>query len=267
MQDPGALPLPHDALRVLLRAAGERRHPWLEFLGRRWSPAAVVAEAVRAAAGLRALGLSPGQGLGILLPNLPVAATALLAAWEAGLVALPADPRQPPAALGAWQARLRPAAILTLDLATVFERARPLADDPGLGHLIVARMDSQLSPLKRLLSPWLRAGGSVRPAFDARRIAWEALAGPAPAATLPAEAPALCLPDGSMLRRGEVAALAASPAPALRRLLALPLAAPPAIEALLTSLAGGGTLVLSPRLDPRSLAKVARAAKTSERVG
>jgi len=252
-----------DSLTALLDQANDR--PWLEFLGRRWSARAVVDEAGRAAAGLGALGLAPGERLGLLLPNLPVAVTALVAAWRAGLVAAPMDPRQPPAALGGWQARLRPAALATLDLATVYERARPLFDDAALRFVLVARLAPQLSPLKRLIGPWLRAGGSARPAYDRRILAWDGLAGGGVAPPPGDGAPALMLPDGTTLKRGAVAALA-EPSVGARRLLGRPLATAAAIGALLASLAGGGTLVLSPRLDQRSLAKVAKAAATTETV-
>lgn len=263
MQPPAQVqPANEDRLQALLLRLRATGQPRLEFLGRRWSGTALMSEAERAAAGLRALGLAGGERLGILLPNLPVAAVALLAAWQAGLEAAPADPRQPPDALRAWQGRVRPAAIVTLDLATVFERARPLLDGAGPRHVFVARMATQLSPLKRLLSPWLRAGGTVRPPFDARTLAWDSLAGPLPPPAVPYAAAALLLPDGTSLSRDEVAGLAAAPAVG-RLLLARPLATRTAIAALLASLAGDGTLVLSPRLDPRSLAKVAKAAATA----
>jgi len=249
-----------DPLQALLDQANDR--PWLEFLGRRWSSRAVLAEARRAAAGLGARGLAPGDRLGLLLPNLPVAAAALLAAWSAGLVALPMDPRQPQAALRAWQERTGPTALVTLDLATVFERASPLFDEGDLRFVAVARLAPQLSPLKRLLSPWLRAGGAVRPAYDRRMVAWESLVGTGAAPPMASDAPALLLAEGAPLRRVDLAGLAAPPN-GERRLLGRPLADATAIGALLASLAGGGTLVLSPRLDPRSLAKVAKAAGTA----
>lgn len=256
------------ALQVLLdRAAGDER-PWVEFLERSWSPAGLQAIAGKAAAGLTARGLKPGERLGLLLPNLPIAAAALLAAWRAGLVALPMDPRRPAAELAAWQARFRPAALVTLDLATVFERAAPLTGEAGCRFLIVARMADQLSWTKRLFSPWLRAGGVVRPPPRDDLVAWEALAGPrALDRLLPDEAPALELPDGTLLSRGELAALAAGGATAERRLLGLPLARMAAMRALMEAFSGGGALVLSPRLDERSLKKVEKAARTSVTIG
>lgn len=250
-----------DLLTGLLDRTSDQ--PWLEFLGRRWTGSAIAEEAQRAAGGLLNLGLAPGERLGLLLPNLPIAVTAFMAAWRGGFVATPMDPRQPKAALLAWQQRVRPAALVTLDLATVYERARPSFGDPALRFVLVARMASQLSAMKRLISPWLRAGGTARPAFDARTLAWESLGGPAPLPSLSDDAPALLLPDGTQRTRGEFAAVQPD---GRRRLLGRPLADERAVAALLASLAGGGSVVLSPRLDERSLLKVAKAARTAETI-
>jgi long-chain acyl-CoA synthetase len=250
-----------DRLQALLDRASDQS--WLEFLGRRWTGGAITAEAQRAASGLSGLGLAPGERLGLLLPNLPIAVAALCACWHAGLVAAPMDPRQPKAELLAWQQRVRPVALVTLDLATVYERARPLFDDPALRIVVVARMATQLSTMKRLISSWLRAGGTARPAFDARTLAWESVGGPAVQPSLPGDAPALLLPDGTQRTRNE---LAVAQPDGARRLLGRPLADERAVTSLLAGLAGGGSVVLSPRLDERSLLKVAKAAKTVETV-
>ncbi len=253
----------NDAWQDILDRAAEDQRPWLEFLERTWSPAALQREAGLVAAGLAARGLKPGDRVGLLLPNLPVAAAALLAAWRGGLVALPMDPRQSPATLAAWQERFRPAALITLDLATVFERARPLIAGPGCRFAVLARMADQLSWSKRLFSPWLRAGGTVRPEPREELLDWHSLIGLRELdSLLPGGAPALQLPDGTALSRDELAARATALAAPGRRLLGLPLSHESAIDAFLTSLAGGGTLVLSPRLDARSLTKVATAAAT-----
>lgn len=246
-----------DALAALLEGFAADRRPWLRFLERRWSRAAAHAEAVALAAGLADAGLRPGEPLGLLLPNLPAAAIALLAAWHGGFVAAPVDPRRPPAELARWQARALPVVLATLDLATVYERARPLFERPPLRFVLLARIGDQLSWPKRWLSPWLRAGGVVTAAADPRLRPWPALLGAAqPAADLAGEAPALLLPDGERLTRDALVALA-RPGEAGCRLLALPLADPAALAALLSA----GELVLSPRLDARSLAKVAKAAR------
>lgn len=257
-----------DPLTELLASLEGEQRPWLEFLDRRWSPAQILEEARSVGPGLLACGLAPGNRLGLLLPNLPVAASALFAACYAGLVALPMDPRQDSAALLAWQERHRPDAVVTLDLATVYERVSPLVGRLGCRLSVLAPMSSQLSLMKRLFSPWLRAGGTVRVGGEGQ-VAWQALkAVSLPLARLAQDEPALLLPDGTAFNRAELAALAmAEGGGGDRQLLDQPLAALSAIEALLTSLTHGGRLVLSPRLDDRSLDKVAKAAGTVERIG
>lgn len=235
------------------------RRPLLRFAGRGWSRAELLAAADGLAAELRRRGLAPGQALGVALPNLPAAVIALLAGLRGGYRALPVDPRQPVDSLLDWQARLAPAALVTLDLATVFERTRPLLEDARLRHVVVARMADNLAPLPRLLSPWLRAGGTVRRLPDARGFFWTRKPGaPGPGGGT------LTLPDGTALA---AEALPAGPALEGQHLLALPLADPRALAALFAAWRGAATLVLSPRLDAKGLAKAAKLAGTSRRIG
>lgn len=249
-----------DPLALLLTRPAARREPVLRYLERSWSAAGLMEESASLAAGLAAAGLAPGARIGIALPNLPATAIALLACWQGGFLAQPVDPRRPVDDLVDWQAALRPEVLVTLDLATVFERSRPLFADPGLGLVVVARMADQLSRLKRLVAPWLRAGGTLRTWPDARFHLWPALlAPPGPRPALPAETPALQTSDGRLLSRAALAALAAKGGEE-PGLLALPLAEPTALAALLGSLSGSaGPLLLSPRLDARSLSKIAKA--------
>lgn len=248
-----------DALdRLLATGAGDTR-PLLGFAARRWSRAQLLAEARGFAAELARRGLPPGACLGIALPNFPATVVALLAALLGGYRALPVDPRQPVDALLDWQARLRPDALVTQDLATVFERTRPLLADPALTLVAVARLADELAPLPRLLTPWLRAGGTVRHLADPRAFFWIRRAGVAE----PAEPQPLLLPDGAVLSREALAAAAPRGGMAL---LALPLAAPAALAALFGAWAGDATLLLSPRLDAKGLAKAAKQSGVTERI-
>jgi acyl-CoA synthetase (AMP-forming)/AMP-acid ligase II len=236
------------------------RRPLLRFAGRRWSRPQLLAAADGLVDLLRARGLAPGAVLGIALPNLVAAATALLAGLRGGFTVAPVDPRQPVDRLLDWQRRLRPAALVTLDLATVYERTRPLLEDPALTLIVVAQMADELAPLPRLLSPWLRAGGTVRRLDDPRALVWDRAA-TASSAMTPGR---VILPDGATL---EAAALVEEAAPRVgQALLALPLATRPALRALFGAWKGGGTLVLSPRLDARGLAKAAKQSGVAERV-
>lgn len=238
-----------------LSPADETR-PLLHFSGRRWSRARLLAEAGGLVQLLRARGLPPGATLGIALPNLPGAVIALLAALTGGWRAAPVDPRQPLDALLDWQARVRPQALVTLDLATVFERTRPLFEDPGLSLILLARMADELSSLPRLLSPWLRAGGTVRPPEDPRVAVWPRRPGPLETKITGS----LLLPDGSGALPDGRETLEG------KALLALPLAHPAALGALFAAWRGGGELLLSPRLDERGLAKAAKIGGVQRRI-
>jgi len=86
-------------LGALLPAWAARRPGALALVdgGRRWTAAALDARVGRAAGGLAAAGLRPGDRLGIGLPRSADAVIALHAALRAGLVAVPLDPTAPPA--------------------------------------------------------------------------------------------------------------------------------------------------------------------------
>ncbi len=239
------------ALGALLAGGADDERPFLHFAARTWSRRQLLGQADALAGDLRRRGLPLGAVLGIALPNLSATVVALLAALRGGFVAAPVDPRQPVDALLRWQATCRPLALVTLDLATVFERTRPLLEDPALRLLPVARMADELALLPRLLAPWLRNGGTLRRLADSRAFFWlRDLATGAAVAPLP-----LRLPDGGTLDGDELAAAAPR---GDRALLGLPLAAPAALLALCGAWAGGGALLLSPRLDARALAKAAK---------
>ncbi len=233
-----------------LAAGAEDSAPFLTFLERSWSRRAIWQEAGAAAIGLRALGLAEERPIGILLPNLPGAVVALLAVWLAGGRAALVDPRRAMAQLHDWAETEQPAALVTLDLASVFERARALAE-VGAPHqetcrLIVMPMASQLGLWKRLITPLLRGGGTAKRPEGLELVAWQSLLRqgggplPHPAADIPAPEP---WPEQA------------------RALLACPLAEPAALKALVAAWCGAGQIILTPRLDERSLAKVRKAGK------
>lgn len=237
-------------LQQLAASADDR--PFLDYLGRRWSRRALWQEA-----GRRAGALPPGK-LALFLPNLPVTVTALLAAWRAGVTVALVDARQGRPALLAWIKQLQPQTILSLDLAVVEARLLPLlpADPP---RLLLARMADQLPPLQRLLAPWLRGGAQLRRGA-VRYQAWRELIAEPPA--LPERLSCLCglLPLDERL-------LAAAPHRRERCLLALPLADPLALQGLIGTWLGGGELILSPRLDGKSLARLTRKTKPESVIG
>jgi len=236
--------------------------PFLIFLERRWSRRDLWLAAAAAAPGLADLPLENDRPIGLLLPNLPAAVVALLACWLAGRTAAPVDGRQSMASLHAWAETTAPAAIITLDLASVFERARAISDRSPPCPLIVMPMAAELSLLKRLISPWLRGGGTAKRPDGVPLVTWDALAAVATTDQASGELSVL-LENGDSWQAAPEA-----PWPAgTTGLLACPLSEACALNALLTAWSGGSQLVLSPRLDARSLAKVRKTARPDVEVG
>ncbi|MEO1193626.1 MAG: AMP-binding protein [Pseudomonadota bacterium] len=237
-----------------LAAEAESREPFVRFLERQWSRQALWQAASAAAPGLAALDLPDERPLGMLLPNLPSTVTALLACWLAGRPVAPVDGRRSMGALHDWSRRLQPAAIITLDLASVFERARALAAARGDCPLIVLPMSAELSLFKRIITPWLRGGGAAKRPDGMEIHRWPDLA---KRSSAPTEARLeVRLEDGSHWTPA-----ARDWQPGQVGLLACPLSQPAALEALLGAWCGGGSLVLSPRLDTKALIKVRKAVR------
>ena len=69
-------------------AAQHGAAPLVDFLGRRFTYAALQSEARAFAAGLQALGLAKGDRIGLYLPNVPIYVSAYYGAMLAGLIAV-----------------------------------------------------------------------------------------------------------------------------------------------------------------------------------
>ncbi len=219
--------------------------PFLTFLERSWSRRDIWREAEVAAGGLAGLELAAGRPIGILLPNLPGALVALLAICLAGRRVALVDGRQAMVDLHDWAAEAQPAAIVTLDLASVFERARALAAMHPPCRLIVMPIADHLGFWKRIIAPWLRGGGAAKRPEDTEILAWRDL--------LSVAGPPVSPHDPPMI--SEIA-----PWPdRANGLLSCPLSEARAVSALFSAWCASGRLVLSPRLDEHSLAKVRKA--------
>jgi len=240
-----------------LASAAENEAPFLHFLDRSWSRAQLWAEAEAAAPGLLGLGLDSESPCGLILPNVPAMVPALFGLWLAGVRPALIDPRKGPEALRGWLAAVRPEALITLDLATVHERAL-LVHEPGM-PLIVMPMAGQLSPLKRLIAPFLRGGGVAVRAVEGSRD-WDSLkqshASPPPPACL-----SLALSDAAILDEPALLDLAKASPGQGKILLAAAMAEPRVLGTFLAAWRDGGEIVLSPRLDRKALQRVAKAAQ------
>ena len=102
----------------------------------RWTYASAEQQATAIAAGLGALGLWPGDRLGIILPNVAEFVLAVFAAAKAGLILVPISTRRTQAEVSARFTKTQPSAVITD--ASRLPRIRELqAELPGLKHVVV----------------------------------------------------------------------------------------------------------------------------------
>ena len=128
----------HTTIGELLSSQANR-YPDRPFVrmpnGESCSYADVERQASALAAGLRGLGLQPGDRLAIILPNVPQFVLSIFAVAKAGLIICPVNVRRRKDEALARLAKTRPAALVTDT--NHLAMARALRDDlPGLGRVI-----------------------------------------------------------------------------------------------------------------------------------
>ncbi len=201
----------HMSLGQLLniQAALYGPRPYLRLGDESMTYAQAEQQATALAAGLRHLGLRPGDRLAAILPNTPSLVLTLFAAAKAGLILVPINVRRHETEVATRLAKTRPAALITFS-------------DPGAyggtDHLaMVQKLRSERPELKHLIS---LNGSSPDVLF------WPRLLQPAPAAPIqppPPDAAAVILhtlgssgqPRGTILRHASLVRNAAAVAEAL----------------------------------------------------
>lgn len=245
--------------RVRERAARHDGAPALAAFGRTWSYRQVLARSERMAAVLARLGVGPGRPLGLLLPPVPTAAMAAMAAFRLGATVVPCDPMQSGDALLARLRAVGPGVMLTLDLTRLQQRWVALLDETEITAVLVEKMAELLPFPRNLLMPLLRGGEIAAVPRHPRVAALARLLRAAPAMAGAAGAPAALLGQGE--RRIEeshllqaVQPLVAHAGGARRWLLAHHLDGAWALAALLAPLTAGREVVVLPRVDPATAA-------------
>ena len=163
-----------------LLSAQATRFPNQTFLrldGERLSYADVELRACSLAAGLRGLGLQPGDRLGVILPNTPAHAVTIFAAAKAGLILVPVNVRRDRADVLARLAKTKPKALVTFSDPKGFK---------GEDHLnMVIGMREDVPELRHLIS--ITASRPSKKKDGA--IAWESLLDETAALTPPTAKP------------------------------------------------------------------------------
>jgi len=123
------------------RANRQPDHTFLVNGNERWTYARAEQQAAALARGLCALGLRPGDRLGIILPNLVQYVIAIFAAAKAGLILVPINTRRNKAEVSARLSKTQPSAVITdADHLPMMRELR--LDVPELKHVIALEGDA-----------------------------------------------------------------------------------------------------------------------------
>ena len=161
----------------MLARAAERRGdaPFLHFLGRSYSYRAIQDEARRFAAGLGALGIAPGERVGLFLPNVPIYASAYYGAMMAGAVVVNFSPLYTVDELSHQVADSGTRLLVTLDVPELYNTARDVLDASELETLVVGSLADMLPWYKGLALKTLGRSKIAKVSFSDAIRSWEAV--------------------------------------------------------------------------------------------
>lgn len=177
-----------DLLRRAVREHGDR--PAMDFLGRRWTYADLGDRVTRVAAGLQALGVVPGDRVGLCLPNTPYSVIAYFAALEIGAVVVNYNPLYVERELEAQIKDSGTSVMFVIDMPAIHGKVAAVAQSAGLRHIVLCSLADALPPVKGLLFKTLKRRERVAPPKDGRHTTFAKLA-----ATRGAPSPAVVTPD------------------------------------------------------------------------
>lgn len=125
--------------------------PLADFLGRRFTYSQLLAEARAFAAGLQAIGIGPGDRVGIFLPNVPIYISAYYGAMMAGAIAVNFSPLYTAEELTQQVEDSGTTLLVTLDSSRLLPTALEVLDKSSLSRLVVGRLGEMLPLTKRML--------------------------------------------------------------------------------------------------------------------
>ena len=136
---------------MLERTAARTPHAHcVDFLGRRYSYAQLLAEARHFASGLQAMGIAKGDRVGLFLPNVPIYVSAYYGAMMAGATVVNFSPLYTADELCAQVEDSGTRLLVTVDVAALLPTAIEVLDNSSLERLVVGRLADMLPVSKGL---------------------------------------------------------------------------------------------------------------------
>lgn len=189
---PWDMTLPHETLTEVLEAtvAAHGEKPALEFMGRSWRYAELGDMVARVAAGLRALGVAPGDRVGLCLPNTHFFVAAYFGVLKAGAVVVNFSPLMVAEEMAAQAADSGTSVMLTLDLKPLLPRVLEVLVDGGpVKRVVVCRFAEGLPAIKSALFRLFRRASIAAIPDDPRISEFSALLDAAPITDPPVVTP------------------------------------------------------------------------------
>jgi len=174
--------LPAQSMPAMFAAAAARfaERPLIDFLGRRFSYAQVMAEARMFAAGLQQLGIRKGDRVGLYLPNVPIYLSAYYGASLAGATLVNFSPLYTAPELATQVEDSGTRLLVTLDSAALLPTAVEVLHSSSLEKLVVGSLGAMLPWPKRIALALLGRKALAPIPAAAEVLRWERVLVPAP---------------------------------------------------------------------------------------
>lgn len=164
-------------LHMLFEEAAGRYadRPCLDFMGRRYSYAEVLALVNRAARGFQDMGVGPGVRVGLCLPNCPTYVISYFAVLKAGGTVVNYNPLYVERELEHQITDSQTEIMVTLDLKQIYPRVAAMLARTPMKRIVVCRMASILPVVKKALFSVLKRGELAAVPRDDRHVDFDSL--------------------------------------------------------------------------------------------
>ena len=144
----------------------------IDFMGRRWTYAEIGDQVDRLASGFQALGVAPGDRVGLCLPNTPYAVVAYYAALKVGAVVVNYNPLYVVREIEHQMRDSATSVMVVIDIAEIHGRVCEAAKRCGVRHVVLCPLADVLPRGKAALYRLLRRKHRARALAEPNHVRW-----------------------------------------------------------------------------------------------